>query len=149
MRFSSCLFLAIIPFTILSCKKDVDENSHKYYFTTKLMYYVRQLPEGTVLRQYDSTIYYTGNLTYQSGNIVKIEYCPTLTSNPPYDFSAEGIIYPIVDSSGNLTYPDYWATYGYYFTGGKIEESGDVQIEMGANLYDRGYHQSIAGYKIN
>ena len=88
-------------------------------------------------------------MTYQSGNIVKIECCPTLSPNPPYDFSAEGIIYPSIDSSRNLTYPDYWATSGYYFTGGHIKENGDVQFEMGANLYDRGYHQSISGYKIN
>jgi len=37
----------------------------------------------------------------------------------------------------------------YCFTDGSIKENGDIQIEMGANLYDRGYHQSISGYKIN
>jgi hypothetical protein len=149
MRFFSCLFISIILFTILSCKKSVTDNNFKYYFTTKLTWYVKDLPKGTVLRQYDSTIYYTGTLKYESKNKMKIEYCPKLSPNQPYGYSAEGVIYPTVDSTGNLTYPEYGNTWGYYFTGGKIEKDGDIQFEMGANLYDRGYHQSVSGYKIN
>jgi hypothetical protein len=149
MRFAYSLFIAIILFSSVSCKKSENENSYKYYFTTKLTWYLKKLPEGTVLHQYDSTIYYTGSLKYETNNKVKIEYCPKLSPNPPYGYSAEGVIYLTVDSTGNLTYPEYWSTWGYYFTGGKIEKDGGVQFEMGANLYDRGYHQRISGYKIN
>ncbi|MFZ4564313.1 MAG: hypothetical protein ACOYNU_13120 [Bacteroidales bacterium] len=149
MRLAFSLFIAMILFSSISCKKSENENGDTYYFTTKLTWYVKQLPEGTVSHQYDSTIYYTGMLKYETDNKVKIEYCQNLAPNPPYGYSAEGVIYPTVDSAGNLTYPEYWSTWGYYFTGGSIKENGDIQIEMGANLYDRGYHQSISGYKIN
>jgi hypothetical protein len=40
-------------------------------------------------------------------------------------------------------------SYKYYFTEGRLEKNGDIKIEIGANLYDRGYHESISGYKIN
>jgi len=149
MRFASCLFISIILFIILSCKKNVNENSSKYYFNTKLSHWAIFPPMNTTCCQHDTIIYYTGTVTYKSGNVVKIEYCPTLPERFPYNFTAEGIIYPIIDSIGNLTYPDYGSTWGYYFTGGSIKENGDIQIEMGANLYNRGYHQSISGHKSN
>ena len=150
MRFTSWLYISIILFTILSCKKNVNENSLKYYFTTKLAYWTVFPPMNTTCCKHDTIIYYTGTVTYKSGNVVKIEYCPALPEhNYPYGFTAEGVIYPIIDSVGSLTYPDYSSTWGYYFSGGSIKKNGDIQIEMGANLYNRGYHQSITGYKIN
>lgn len=132
---------------MISCHKAENDIGDKYYFTTKLSWYIKQLPEGTVLKKYDSTIYYNGLLKYETAGKVKIVYCPKISVNTPYGFSAEGTIYPSVDSIGNMTYPEYWSTYGYYFTGGKIENNGDVHFEMGANLYDRGYHQTISGTK--
>ena len=148
MRFSSCMFMATILFTLFSCKKSANENSSKYYFTTKLSHWGVNPPENTVCCRRDTIIYYAGTVTYNSGNVVKIEYCPTLSERYPYNFTADGIVYPIIDSIGNLTYPGYWSTPGYYFTGGSIKDNGDIQMEMGANLYNRGYHQSIAGYII-
>ena len=149
MRLLLSVLTVIILFTCLSCKKSSDENSFKYDFTTKLSRWGVNPPENTICCYRDTIIYYAGNVTYKSENVVKIEYCPTLPERFPYNFTAEGIIYPIIDSIGNLTYPDYGSTWGYYFTGGSIKENGDIQIEMGANLYNRGYHQSISGHKSN
>jgi hypothetical protein len=141
------LVLFIFILLLISCHKTENDTGDKYYFTTKLSWYVKQLPEGTVLKQCDSTIYFNGLLKYETGGKVKIVYCPKISVNAPYGFSSEGTIYPSVDSIGNMTYPEYWSTYGYYFTGGKIENNGEVHFEMGANLYDRGYHQLISGTK--
>jgi hypothetical protein len=149
MRLLLSVLTVIILFTYLSCKKSSNENSIKCDFTTKLSRWGVNPPENTICCYRDTIIYYKGNLTYKSGNVVKIDYCPVLDSYPPYGFIAEGIIYPIIDSIGNLTFPDYLSTWGYYFTGGSIKENGDIQIEMGANLWDRGFHESISGHKSN
>ena len=146
MSYKSIVLLLFI-LLLISCRKTENDAGDKYYFTTKLSWYVKQLPEGTILRQYDSTVYYYGLIKYESSNKVKIVYSPKISVNAPYGYSAEGSIYPTIDTIGNLTYPDYWSTYGYYFTGGKIEKNGYIHFEMGANLYDRGYHQSITGTK--
>ncbi len=133
----------------MSCKKSTEEHRFKYDFTTTLSRWGVNPPENTICCYRDTIIYYAGAVTYESGNVVKIEYCITLPERFPFGFTSEGIIYPIIDSIGNLTNPNYGLTPGYYFTGGSIKVNGDIQIEMGANLYDRGYHESISGYRID
>ena len=64
------------------------------------------------------------------------------------------IFYFLVVASILLTFmsckkKDEENSYKYYFTEGRLEKNGDIKIEIGANLYDRGYHESISGYKIN
>ena len=148
MRLSLSILTILIFSTCLSCKKSSNEISYKYDFITKVDFWGVNPPENTICCHHDTIIYYSGTVTYKSENVVKIEYCPTIPASNNYEFPTEGIIYPIIDSIGNLTYPDYLATWGYYFTGGSIKENGDIQIEMGANLWDRMYHQSITGHKI-
>jgi len=140
------MFILLFPF--YSCKKSVNENSSRCYFTTKLTSYFTNPPEGTVISQYDSTIFYSGTLTHESDNKIKLDFCPVISPRAPHYFKADGIIYPILGSSGVLTYPDYISTYGYYFSG-KIKVNGDVLIEMGANLYGGSFHDSITGHQIN
>ena len=72
MRFASCFFISIILFTILSCKKSVNENSSKYYFTTKLAHWAIFPPMNTTCCQRDTIIYYTGTVTYKSGMSSKL-----------------------------------------------------------------------------
>jgi hypothetical protein len=148
MRFTLCLVIFIILFTTLSCKKNANENRPNYYFTVKLTSYSTNPPEDTLISQYDSTIYYIGTLTHESDNTIKIDFSPVIIPQPPHYFMSEGIIYPVIDSSGDLTYPSYTSTYGYFFSG-KLKENGDILFEMGANLYGGGFHDSISGHILS
>ncbi len=97
----------------------------------------------------DTTIYFSGSITSESESVLKIVYGPstegkwdTIPKSPVF-----GTITPSVDEIGILSYQqDPYNNPGSYF-GGKFDDNGNVEIDIGLIGLGHGWSNKIHGAK--
>ena len=140
-----------------TCKKDKEDYRDKWVGTYDFImidYYKTQTPIETTIEI--DTIYFIGTIEKHKTDKLKIVFKPDAME----PFPIEGIVYPTVDDSGVLSYPDYIAYLleSYYFVGnfsGSISENTIIINYKGGTgpygpLGSREYHNhDMHGTKIN
>ena len=148
-------YLAVIAVLFTACKKDKDYRDKwvgDWDFTT-IDYHKYGIVHDPFIEETDTT-YFIGTIEKHGTNRLKITFNPDAIE----PFPIKGLMYPKVDDSGTISYPEYISSLLSYYYGtfsGSISEDAIIinyKSEIGANG-PLGYRDwethTIQGIKIN
>ena len=108
----------------IGCKKDSTSKDYSgnYSFITTSNSYP------------DSVVHYDGSITFdETSKVLTINYYEQIYS-PSFPYT----IYPIVDDTGVLSYPDWTTPQTGYFFNGNIDFDGNINFKIGNRIFHQG-----------
>jgi len=143
--------LAVIVVLFMGCERENKDYRSKWVghwdFTTiehEELWTGHENDSGQIFITKIDTIRYIGTIETHETNRLKIVFKPD-AKEPEPQHRPHGLIYPIVDEVGNLTYPELEE----WYTGHCFLSNDSIVIRYGMAAHAGSYSHRIQGIKIN